>query len=517
MRPVAWLALAGVCVVVAVPAVLSQIPSQPSAPQSPVCSALANLTLPHVAITGAVMVPASIDPATAHPAYCRVSGASHPTQDSDIRFEVWIPDHWNGRYLQLGNGGFAGVIPERGLLMGVAQGFAVAGTDDGHQSTVNTDASWALGHPEKQIDFGYRALKETTDAAKAIITAYAGTPKYSYFQGCSDGGREALMEAQRYPQDFDGIVAGDPANNWTHLLANSVWNYQALTATPGSFLTQDRLKLIQAEAVKQCADSDGVIQDPLACHFKPETLLCKTGSGPDCLSAAQLAALRKVYAGSRNPRTGAKILSGFTPGGEAEANGWGRWIAGPDGDIKQSLLYGFAGNFFGYIVYADAAYDLKRFNFDSDLKMTDEKFAPIFSSYSADLSAFKARGGKLIQYHGWSDPAIPALDSIDYYRSVQAKMGPTGDFYRLFMAPGMLHCSGGPGPNVLATLPAITQWVEQSKPPEVLIATRFRDNDPLKPVERVRPLCAFPARAVWDGRGEQNSPANYRCVAPKAG
>jgi len=517
MRPFAWLALAGVCVVVAVPAVLSQIPSQPSAPQSPVCSALANLTLPHVAITGAVMVPASIDPATAHPAYCRISGASHPTQDSDIRFEVWIPDHWNGRYLQLGNGGFAGVIPERGLLMGVAQGFAVAGTDDGHQSTVNTDASWALGHPEKQIDFGYRALKETTDAAKAIITAYAGTPKYSYFQGCSDGGREALMEAQRYPQDFDGIVAGDPANNWTHLLANGVWNYQALTATPGSFLTQDKLKLIQAEAVKQCADGDGVIQDPLACHFKPETLLCKTGSGPDCLSAAQLAALRKVYAGSRNPRTGAKILSGFTPGGEAEANGWGRWIAGPDGDIKKSLLYGFAGNFFGYIVYADATYDLKRFNFDSDLKMTDEKFAAIFSSYSADLSAFKARGGKLIQYHGWSDPAIPALDSIDYYRSVQAKMGPTGDFYRLFMAPGMLHCSGGSGPNVLATLPAITQWVEQSKAPEVLIATKFRDNDPLKPVERVRPLCAFPARAVWDGRGEQNNPANYRCVAPKAG
>ncbi len=209
MKVFAWLALCGVCLLVAAPAVLSQPPSQ--LPASPACSSLTSLTLPHIAITGAVLVPASIDPAIAHPAYCRVSGAAHPTADSDIRFEVWIPDHWNGRYLQLGNGGFAGVIPERGLLMGVAQGFAVAGTDDGHQSSINTDASWALGHPEKQIDFGYRALKETTDAAKAIITAYAGAPRYSYFQGCSDGGREALMEAQRYPADFDGILAGDAA------------------------------------------------------------------------------------------------------------------------------------------------------------------------------------------------------------------------------------------------------------------------------------------------------------------
>lgn len=515
MRPLAWLALGGACMLIAVSAFLSQAVSQPPAP-SPSCATLSGLSLSHAVITRAMLVPASIDPATAHPAYCRVSGAAHPTPDSDIHFEVWIPDHWNGRYLQLGNGGFAGAIPERALLMGVAQGFAVAGTDDGHQSSVNTDASWALGHPEKQLDFGYRALKETTDAAKAIITAYAGVPKYSYFQGCSDGGREALMEAQRYPADFDGIVAGDPANNWTHLLANGAWNYQALTATPDSLLTQEKLKLIQAEAVRQCGDSDGVIQDPLACHFNPDRLRCKAGDAPDCLSAAQNAALNKVYAGSRNPRTGAKILSGFTPGGEGEANGWGRWIAGPEGNIKQSLLYGFASNFFSYIVFADAGYDIKRFNFDSDLAMTDEKFGPTFNSYSADLSAFKARGGKLIQYHGWIDPAIPALDSIDYYKSVQAKMGPSGDFYRLFMAPGMLHCQAGPGPNILATLPAITQWVEQHEAPDMLIATKYQGDDPSKPVERVRPLCPFPARAIWSGAGEQNNPASYRCVAPKA-
>src|SRR5581483_5565743 len=197
-------------------------------PSAGACEALAGLKLAHVTITQAVTVAAQAP----LPAYCKVVASARPTGDSDIRFEVAIPekDAWNGRYLQVGNGGFAGVIPEPGILLGVAQGYAVAGTDDGHQSTINTDASWALGHPEKQIDFGYRALKETTDAAKAIIQDYKGSaPRYSYFQGCSDGGREALMEAQRYPRDFDGIVAGDPANNWTHLLAGAAWSYQALT------------------------------------------------------------------------------------------------------------------------------------------------------------------------------------------------------------------------------------------------------------------------------------------------
>jgi len=392
----------------------------------------------------------------------------------------------------------------------------VAGTDDGHQSIVGTDASWALGHPEKQIDFGYRALKETRDAAKAIITAYAGAPKYSYFQGCSDGGREALMEAQRYPQDFDGIVAGDPANHWTHLFANGLWSYQAINATAESVLPPDKLKVVEAAAVKQCGGDDGVIQDPPACDFRLAELLCKAGDAPDCLNAAQLAALTKIYQGARNPRTHEKILSGFSPGGEGEDNGWTRWITGPAGDGKQSQFYAFGRNFFGYIVYGDHNYDITRFDFDNDLKMTDEKFAPIFNSYNPDLSAFQARGGKLIQYHGWSDPAIPALDSVDYFNSVQARMGPTGNFYRLFMAPGMLHCGGGPGPNMLQTLPAIVAWVEQNRAPDTLIATKYHGDDPRQPVEQVRPLCTFPAHAEWNGRGEKNNPASYRCVAPGA-
>lgn len=506
MRIFAWLTLAGVAALVALPV----ISSRAQAPLSPKCDALAHLSLPHTTVTGAAMVAAAAD----HPAYCRISGASHPTADSDIRFQVWIPDGWNGRYLQVGNGGFAGAIPEAALAMGVSQGYAVAGTDDGHQTTINTDASWALGHREKQIDFGYRALKETTEAAKRIITAYAGAPKYSYFQGCSDGGREALMEAQRFPRDFDGIVAGDPANHWTHLLTGAVWNVQALAAmTPASWLSPEKLKLIQAEAVKQCGDEDGVIQDPERCKFHPEKIRCKGPDAADCLTDAQLATLTKIYGGPRNPRTGEKILSGFSPGGEDGPQGWGRWITGTDSSGSDSLIHAFAHNFFAYIVHADPNYDIHKMNFDRDVAQTDSGFAGIFNSHSPDLSAFKQRGGKLIQYHGWADPAIPALDSVDYYKSVQAKMGDTRDFYRLFMAPGMLHCRGGAGPNVLATLPAIRAWVEDGKAPNRILATKYRDNDPAKAIERTRPLCVWPQVAHWDGRGDKTKAESFRCSA----
>jgi feruloyl esterase len=500
MKTLTWIAAVSLSLVT-MTAGVSQIRQQPGN----ACAGLTGLRLPHVEITGAAMVPAAS-------AYCRVEGFAHPTSDSNIGFEVWIPDGWNGRYLQVGNGGFAGVIPERGMVGPVAQGYAVAGTDDGHQDSVNTSARWALGHPEKQIDFGYRALKETTDAAKAIITAYTGrAPRYSYFQGCSDGGREALMEAQRYPQDFDGIVAGDPANHWTHLLTGAVWNSQALTRTPGSWLSPDKLKLIQAEAVKQCGDEDGVIEDPEGCAFRPAKIRCKNGDVPDCLTDAELTTLGNIYGGPRNPRTGEKILSGFSPGGENGPQGWGRWITGKTQGDKDALIYGFGSNFFSYIVHADPNYDILKMNFDSDVAMTDRKFAPTFNSYSPDLSAFRKRGGKLIQYHGWADPAIPALDSVDYYKTVQARMGDTRGFYRLFMAPGMLHCQGGPGPNQLATLPAISRWVEQGTAPDHLVATKYQDNDPAKPVERVRPLCVYPARATWDGKGDKSKLESFRC------
>jgi hypothetical protein len=497
MKILAWGALAALVAVMGVQAQPSTTP----------CSELVNVKLPHVTISEAAMA------ASGPSGYCRVLGSAHPTPDSDIRFEVVIPQNWNGRYLQVGNGGFAGVIPERAMLAPLAQGYAVAGTDDGHEDTVNTDAGWGLNHPEKVIDFGYRALKETTDAAKAIITANKGaSPHYSYFQGCSDGGREALMEAQRYPTDFNGIIAGDPANHWTHLLAGAAWGYQALTASPGSFLALDKLKLVEAAALKQCGDEDGVIEDPQTCRFRPESLRCKSGDAPDCLTDGQVAALRKIYDGPRNPRTGEKLISGFSPGGEGEDNGWGRWITGTTPDGKDALIYKFASNFFGNIVKADPDYDLKKLNLDSDIAITDARFGPIFNSYSPDLSAFRAHGGKLIQYHGWADPAIPARDSVGYYRLVQKAMGNTTGFYRLFMAPGMLHCGGGPGPNILSVLPAIAAWTEQNKAPDMILATKYKNADATGGVVRSRPLCVYPARAQWDGKGDKTQAESFRCL-----
>ena len=512
MKHLAWIVLALVSLAAA-----SDALSQTTSPADKNCADLAQLKLSHVTVTEAVMMYARPEPPSPYPTYCRVKAIAAPTPDSHIGFEVWIPKNWYGRYLQLGNGGFAGAIPEAAMRAGIAQGYAVAGTDDGHQSATGTDASWALNHPEKVIDFGYRAIKETTGAAKAIIAAYAGTaPRYSYFSGCSDGGREALMEAQRYPADFDGIVAGDPANHWTHLQTGGVWNIQALAKMPpASWLSPEKLKLIQAEAVKQCGDEDGVIQNPEGCKFRPARIRCKSGDAPDCLTGAQLVTLAKIYGGPRNPRTGEKIISGFSPGGEDGPIGWVRWISGTRPGDQDPLSHGFANNFFRYIVHSDPGYDILKMNFDSDVALPDERTAHIFNSYSPDLSAFKQRGGKLIQYHGWADPAIPALDSIDYYRSVQARMGDTRAFYRLFMAPGMLHCQGGPGPNQLATLPAIRAWVEDGKAPDRIVATRYQDNDLAKPVERTRPLCVWPARAQWDGTGDKSKQESFRCVAPK--
>jgi len=489
-------------------AALAAVMGVQAQPAATSCADLVNLKLPHVTISEAVMSTGGAG------GFCKVLGSAHPTADSDIRFEVVIPEQWNGRYLQVGNGGFAGVIPERSMMAPLALGYAVAGTDDGHEDTINTDASWALNHPEKVIDFGYRALKETTDAAKAIITADKGTqPRYSYFQGCSDGGREALMEAQRYPNDFNGIVAGDPANHWTHLLAGAAWGYQALTATPDSYLSLDKLKLVEAAAVKQCGDEYGVIEDPQTCRFNPDKLRCVSGDAPTCLTTAQLAALRKIYDGPKNPRTGEKLLSGFSPGGEGEDNGWGRWITGTTPDGKSALIYQFASNFFGNVVLADPNYDLKRLNFDTDIAMTDAKVGAVFNSYSPDLSAFRAHGGKLIQYHGWADPAIPALDSVDYFRLVQKTMGSTSAFYRLFMAPGMLHCGGGPGPNILSVLPAIATWVEENKAPDMILATKYKNSDATGGALRTRPLCVYPARAVWDGKGDKTKAESFRCAA----
>jgi len=478
------------------------------------CDHLKELQLPHVSVVEAKVIeskPLGGAVAGALPSYCRIMATSHPTPDSEIRLEVAIPvgAAWNGRYLQLGNGGFAGAISEPALVPGLQAGFAVAATDDGHQAAVN-DAKWAQGHPEKIIDYAYRSLKETTDSAKKFVTAFTGRgPKYSYFTGCSGGGREGLVEAQRYPEDFDGILVGDPASNFIALIAAGAWNIQA-GASAGSAVTAAKWPAIEAAALKTCGDRDGVIENPLSCKFDPAQLRCSGSETNQCLTDAQITALRKIYGGARNPRTGERILSGFEPGAEAEPGSWDLWGS------EWGLAFG--KNFLRYIVFNDPNYDILHFDLDRDYQTMHERFSSTFDAVNPDLRKFKQHGGKLIEYHGWEDPAIPPRDSIAYFDSVQSKMGDTSSFYRLFVAPGMLHCAGGRGPNPVdpAAFPAVVNWVEKGIAPDQLIVAKHAGNMPNGPVERTRPLCPHPQIAQWDGSGDWNKAESFRCTVAKA-
>jgi len=487
-----------------------------SASVSTPCEHMKELNLPHATVVDAQVIESrslgNVNAGTL-PSYCRVMATSRPTPDSEIRLEVAIPlaSAWNGKFLQLGNGGFAGVIPEADFVSGLQAGFAVAATDDGHQGAVN-DAKWAQGHPEKIIDYAYRSLKETTDTAKKIINAFAGRkPRYSYFTGCSGGGREALVEAQRYPGDFNGILVGDPASNFIALIAASAWNQQAAAATPGSAVTtSNKVALIEAAALAACGNRDGVVENPLGCSFDPAQLRCAGPETNECLTDAQITTLHKIYGGAHNPRTGERILSGFEPGAEAEPGSWDLWGS------EWGLAFG--KNFLRYIVFSDPNYDILSFDLDRDFKMMSEKFSTTLDAVNPDLRKFKEHGGKLIQYHGWEDPAIPPRDSIAYFDSVQLKMGDTSNFYRLFMAPGMLHCAGGRGPNPVhgPAMTALVNWVEQGQAPDRLIVTKRVGNKPAGPIERTRPLCPYPQLAQWDGIGDWSSAESFRCTGPES-
>jgi len=505
------------------------------------CESLATLKLAKATITKAESVAANAfrppvgAPAAAQsssiqnvPAFCRVVMVLKPSSDSDIQMEVWMPSTgWNGNFQGIGNGGFAGSISVAGMVAAVSHGYATASTDTGHQAG-GTDASWALNHPEKAADFGYRAIHETAEKAKEVIRAfYGGAPKRSYFSSCSNGGRQALMEAQRYPADYDGIIAGAPANHWTHLLTAAVFDIQATTADPASYIPASKLPAIQAAALDSCdgidAVKDGVIEDPTQCRFDPSRLLCKGADNDACLTGPQLAALKSIYEGPKDSK-GISINPGFSPGGEAEPGGWAAWITGTE--PRKSAQFAFGNNFFQNIVYSDPAWDYKTSNPEHNAKVADDRVASIFNATDPNLKKFKDRGGKLILYHGWSDAAIPALSTIDYYQSVQKKMGgrDTGQFVRLFMVPGMQHCGNGSGPNTFgqATVgygepdhdidAALERWVEQGTAPEQIIATKYKANGNLESgVARTRPLCAYPKTAHYRGSGSTDEASSFIC------
>jgi hypothetical protein len=422
------------------------------------------------------------------PAFCQVIIDSKPTADSDIKIEVWLPlEGWNGRLQGLGNGGFAGLIDHFELGAAIARGYAATATDTGHTGSP-IDAAWAPGHPEKVVDFGHRGIHEMTTLAKLVVQKFYGdAPKHSYFAGCSDGGREALMEAQRYPADYDGILAGAPANYWTALLSLGAVVTQAVSATPDSFIPPAKIpaiaQAVNAQCDKQDGVADGILNDPPQCRFDPAVLACKAGEATDkCLTPGQISTLKTIYGGVKDAH-GKAIFPGYLPGAEEGNGGWGLWITGPA--PGRGLMAFFANGYFSDMVYEKKDWKVQSFAVDADMKAATEKTADALNAVNADLSAFHARGGKLILYHGWNDPAIPAPNTVNYYEQVVAKAGRSAadSSVRLYMVPGMQHCSGGVGVDVFGqsgtwaadpqknARTALEIWVEMGTTPGTIIAT----------------------------------------------
>ncbi|HVO12335.1 MAG TPA: tannase/feruloyl esterase family alpha/beta hydrolase [Vicinamibacteria bacterium] len=461
------------------------------------------------------------------PAFCRVVARATPSADSEIPVEVWLPlEGWNGKLQGQGNGGFAGEIGFRGLAAAVKAGYASAATDTGH-SGGGTDARWALGHPEKVVDFGYRAIHVMTQVAKAaILRYYGGAPRHAYFASCSNGGRQALMEAQRFPEDYDGILAGAPANFWTHLLTKALADAQATTADPASYIPPGKLPAI-AGAVNAACDAqdgvkDGVVNDPPRCHFDPASLLCQGSESEACLTAPQVTALEELYTGPRDSR-GREVFPGYLPGAELGEGGWTPWITGPA--PGKSLMVAFASGYFGNMVYEMADWDYRHADVAQALTAAEQRTARTMDAVDSNLEAFQARGGKLIVYHGWNDPAISALNSVHYVDAVVSTLGraKADGFLRLYLVPGMQHCGDGPGATSFGQFGvsdakdpgrnislALERWVEQGQAPSAIVATRFVDNDPAKGAQRTRPLCPYPQVARYAG-GNPDDAASFAC------
>lgn len=498
------------------------------------CGALKNLKLDNTSITladpvtsGALAIEGAAAPMHDLPPLCRVAGVLRPSSDSEIRFEVWMPEQgWNGRLVGSGNGGFAGSIWYQQLASYVKRGFAVAGSDAGHQAE-GTDASWAFGHPEKVKDYGWRAVHLTAERAKQILAAYYGRPEEkAYFDSCSDGGREALMEAQRFPEDYDGILAGAPANAWSTMLAAGASALQTLVGDPKAYIPDMKLPAIQKASLAACDAQDGlkdgIIADPAKCQFDPEVLLCRGEDTLDCLTQPQIDTLKALYAGAKDAQ-GRVVFPGFSMGDETS---WKEWVVGEDPGA--SLFAQFVQNYFRYIVTNDPKWNVLTANFDDLLKQSAEKGAADLDATNPDLSRFAARGGKLILYHGWNDPAISPWNTVAYYKSVEQEMGEqkTASFVQLYMVPGMEHCSGGPGATALGQFGTPTEkgpkyglfdslqgWVEKGSPAEDVVATKYaRGADGAMKATMTRPLCAYPKVAKYKGTGDPNDAASFACV-----
>jgi feruloyl esterase len=440
------------------------------------------------------------------PAFCRIAATLMPSADSDIKIEVWMPTSgWNGKFEAVGNGGWSGAINYGGMANAIRSGYASASTDTGHSGG---SAGFALGHPEKLIDFAYRSEHEMTVKAKAVIAAFYGSgPKLSYWNGCSSGGKQGLKEAQNYPDDYDGIIAGAPANNWVALLSADMMHSVTLLKDPASRIPEATLTLIHKAAVEACdaldGVKDGVIQDPRQCHFDPASLLCKGEATERCLTAAQVAAAKTMYGPFENPRTHRQIFPGLEPGSE---EGWGAF--------ETEGVFPISNDYFRYVIYGDPKWDFRTFDVSRDVAAAEKlDQANVLKAVDPNLTRFISHGGKLILYHGWSDNLIAPRNSIQYLESVAAKLGgleKTGQSVRLFMVPGAGHCGGGEGATNFDMVGPLEQWVEHGTAPDSVTASHRTGGK----VDQTRPLCPYPQAAKFKGSGSTDDAASFTCVRP---
>jgi len=501
-------------------------PVQTAAGGATTCESLSGLKLANTTITAAQVVApgAFVPPVLARggvargaaagglpaiystlPSFCRVAATLTPSSDSDIKVEVWLPaSGWNGKFEAVGNGGWAGTISYTALAQALASGYATASTDTGH---AGNSGAFALGHPEKLVDFGYRAVHEMTVQAKAMVDAFYGAaPTVSFWNGCSLGGRQGITEAQRYPADFDAIVAGAPAVNSMRLHGVRMAMNLQVHATTESYIPPAKYSMIHDAVLAACdaldGVKDGVLELPSRCHFDPKVLECKGPDGPTCLTRPQVETAQALYAPVKHPRTGAVLFPPLLERGSEL--GWAT-LAGPE-------PLGTALDAFKYVVFKDAGWDWRRFNGATDIELAERIDNGVINSGVVDLKPFFNRGGKLLMYHGWSDQQVAAENSVDYFTKVTGAAGKSAvnKSIQLYMVPGMGHCQGGPGTDQFDKMAAIEQWVGSGHAPESIVAAHLTAGK----TDRTRPLCPYGKVAKWNGSGSTDEAANFMCVAP---
>jgi len=514
------------------------------------CEDIVSLKLPNTTIESATEMPAdqfSVPPGlganmqgppqslertapTKLPAFCRVRITIAPA----IRIEVWMPaSGWNGNFEGVGNGGKAGSISYPAMATALKAGYATASTDTGHEGSED-QTKWAFHRPDLIADFASLAIHDMTVTARKVIASYYGTgPAFTFFNGCSTGGRQGLVEAQRYPDDYNGILSGAPVINYTHLQAAHFAIALRTRKVPGSYFPASKLPEINKASLAACdaidGVRDGIIEDPLKCGFgkDPSALLCKASETPTCLTAEQLKTLKDIYDGYRDPR-GKLVYPGFMPGYEI---GWKTLIiagADPSQPFTDTSAVGAVG-FFKYFVFNNPSWNFLTWNYDQDMALTDKKLASEINATDPGLKPFRAHGGKLLLYHGWADPGVSPLETIDYYERVVAvvtgtevpaagretpaffdRIRQTEDFVRLFMVPGMDHCGNGPGPNRFDAFGPLATWVEHGRAPGEIVASHITNGT----VTLTRPLCPYPMTAHYTGHGSTDQAAHFLCRLP---